>query len=183
MEETIIQEDLYKGYKIKITKSYIAFLENPLKGFEDYFGGIFYCNLPRGDYKHFMDELKEQFSSTRFKNFDRFLKKKFAYAQPIYFFDHDIINLSLTNDEAPFNDRWDAGLYGIMTVPKDIEVDKSFLKKLLEESVYDFNQMENGDIYDISICDKYDTVLDSIDMWYGNDFEAMKKEARSIIDL
>lgn len=178
----------YRNHKIKIYVDEAA--SNPLYDFGHPEGTLFFTST-RNDINHYWIKGKEPACGA-----DRFLYRfvtgaaptdpKFEethYWLPIYRFEHG----GVVYRNEPFNDPWDSGLAGMVSIPKSTAKQewpndpRQGALNYLEALTKSFSAWANGDVYGYVVEDADGEEIDSC--WgYVGDMDYVISEAKGVVD-
>lgn len=98
------------------------------------------------------------------------------YMLKIYAYIHSGIALST----APFGDKWDSGLFGIIAIPKSTFDSKEKAEEFMEGEIQELQQYYDGEIYCWRVFDKDDDEVESCYNYY--DEKQAEEEAEDVIN-
>ena len=122
---------------------------------------------------------------------ERILKEyDVAEILPVYMYDHSGVSLSTSNENYPFNDKWDSGQIGFIFITKQ-EARRSHMVKRLSKKVMGrvhsnlvsdvelYGQYLSGEVYGYQVKDESGEVIDSCWGFYGD--KAINEEVEGIV--
>jgi len=172
----------YKGYNIEIYPDELNDSPRDWDNLTEFHCWHRRCNL--GDFNYNNSNMNE------FYDIYREAKRNNDIILSLYIYEHGGITISLSNDNYPFNDRWDSGQIGYVIVRRKKMIEefgkKIFTPKLkkraieiVKSDVKVYDQFLRGDVYGY-VIEKDGENIDSCWGYYG--MEDVTTEAQSVVD-
>jgi hypothetical protein len=175
-----VQKEEYKGFTIEIFyDECVGEEENPINK-EMGCLGEFVAFHRRYDFGN------KKFESV--KEMEKYAKRRKCFVFNWYMYEHSGIAFSLSNDNYPFNDRWDAGQLGCILVPI-VDAKKNFgkdvtrerIQEIIEAELKEYQQYVNNEIYCINVINNHNgDIVESFGGFY--DYEEVIEEMKQNID-